>query len=847
MKRLLASGAGLAALLLAASAASAATYYVSNAANNGYALGVDTNACTSISAPCLTIAGAMSKTAAGDTITVNPSGTPYAESSGSGYLAFGRANLTLRTDPAYVASVGKAVLRSNPSGSRILNAPYSGDAVQNFVLDGTNTTGSGAVSVQTGVSAFTLTGVDFKNLIAFATAITQVGGTAIFLDKVTLTSANGNATSTNLVSPANAGVSMTLTGVTVSGVNAAVYPAGHNSTTLIRLGASADGTRNSLSNLAYGVVWPTGAGVVNANVDIEATDFSGTFTSAIGGQSSPTEAVTALTIKNNAFLSAAYPAIKTTGAAGSYASVLIAYNQYTGSNSFLASNGTGLANAEIEYNTITTSSATADPILFNAGWSGIEIQHNILTTDQGAGSNTGHAIAVGPDGQSNMVVNTASATTTLAFGDTASDAYIDQPAAVTIGGGSAIPSSFSFKLSAVGSPAGTITAYLAADNGGGGAGSTIEASDLSGITLGTFSASLITSTPTWFQFWLPAHSTLTTGTYHLVLAYGGAPDPSNYVKLAANTATTSANRSSDGSTWTSSGASALYLLQNLAFDIVDPLVHDNTVVSTTPGATGLHDIALFGTLGGKVYRNQTYGGSIGVISKLSDGSVGGHPLLAYDNLIFQANSTNSRQGLRDKGSRAFKAYQNTVVLNGDGTAAALTVDNDYDTINTPQYSGQPSQNFTSGNNILYATAASAASSLYVLGGPAGAAAAVRVVNPTLNYDLIYLGTNYQALADIRTGTSVNYATLTAMQGVGFGLNSKVGDPRLFNEVSAARPSDFVPAYNSPAAGLGSNLVSIVPADFNGTAFTAKPTVGAINLLSRLQGGVTYANSRPLLN
>jgi hypothetical protein len=849
MKRLLCAGSML-ALVGAASAADATTWYVSNVANNGYALGVDTNACTAVATPCLTIQGAMAKSSAGDTITVNPTGTPYAETSGSGYLSFAHVNLTLRTDPNYVVSVGKALLRSTASGSRILNVPNSGDAVQNLVLDGANTTGSGAVSVQSGVS-FSMSGVDFKNMGSGTTlAISQAANSAVVLDKVTLTAANGNTTGATLLAPGtNAGTSLTLTGSTVSGVYAAVNPGGHNGTTLIRLGASADGTRNTLSNLTYGVIWPSGASspVTNANVDIEATDFSGTFTEAIGGQASYLDTVTSLTIKTNSFANASYPAIQLMGSAGSYGAVNVQYNQYSGSNAFLYSAGTGLSNSQIKFNTITQTAATADPISILAGWSGVEVGANTIITDQGAGTNTGHAIAIGPDGQTNMAANTAAATTTVSLGDVSSDAYIDQPVAVTIQNGSQIASSFSFKLSAQGAPTGTISAYLAADNAGV-AGSTIETSDLSGITLGTFSASQITSTPTWFQFWLPAHAVLATGTYHLVLAYSGTPDPANYVKLAANGSAANVNHAADGASWSAGSASALYLLQQAAFDIVDPLVHDNIITISTTGQTGVHDIALFGTLGGKMYRNQTYGGSIGLIAKLADGSVGGHPLLAYDNLIFQGNSTNNRQAIRDKGARGFGVYQNTVVLNGDGAGAGVTADNDFDPNNTPQFAGQPSQGFASRNNVIYSTAGVAGGAyLYVLGSTTGSPGSIKVINPTLDYDLIFPGTNIGVLADIRTGSQFGVATLAAMQALGLGLHDKVADPLLANAVAPTRSTDFAPAFNSPAAGMGATMLSIVLADFNGTAFTAKPAVGAINLPSRLVGGRVYANGRALIN
>lgn len=57
--------------LISSSGVNAATIYVSNAATNGYAVGVDGGACTTKGAPCLTLGGGQTAASGGDTIVLN--------------------------------------------------------------------------------------------------------------------------------------------------------------------------------------------------------------------------------------------------------------------------------------------------------------------------------------------------------------------------------------------------------------------------------------------------------------------------------------------------------------------------------------------------------------------------------------------------------------------------------------------------------------------------------------------------------------------------------------------------------------------------------------------------------
>ena len=842
MKRLLCAASAAVLALALPAAAGAATWYVSNVANNGYALGVDTNNCTAVGTPCLTINGAHGKASAGDTIIVNPSGTCYSENSGSSYLAVTKA-LTIEGDPSLLASQGKYCLQGT-STTRTLNVQASATFINTAIDANAGGKSSALVVVQAAASTAAFSNVDIKNLTSTNYAFLQNGATTLILDKVSMTAANGNASTTGFVNVFTAGLTVNATGVNLSGIANGIVSTAHVATGGITVGASADGTRSSFANVATPIYYPYGG--VQTLVDIESADFSGTETQAIYGGNSGAESVATFKVKSCNFTQTG-PSIEVNGASGAYGSMEISYNVHNSPAAFIQANGMGFGNANVHHNTVTQTGATADPFLINGGTSGIAFANNKVTTDRGAGSNTGHVFQIGSDGQSTFSSNTAAATTTLKLGDQASDAFVYQPVTASVGG-SAIPSSFSFQLSRVGSPTGTITAYLYSNNSGV-PGSVLDTSDLTGVTLGSFSAASLTGTPTWYQFWLPDHPTITTGTYHVVLKYSGSGDASDYVALQANASGTAAGSSSNGTSWTAGSNAALFQFQYANFDLIEPVLHDNVVTITTTGTTGVHNYFCGGTLGCKMYNNQAYGGSISYIFKLTDGSNGSYPAIAFDNLAFQGNSTNGgRQLFRDKGARSATWYQNSAVMSGNGLSNVMTADNDYDPTNTPQYSGQPSQNGVFKNNILYGVNASGAAYIYVLGNATDTAGSVKVVNPTLNNNAVYFDGTVTPMNDIRSGVGTNVTTWAGVQALGFETNGVNADPKLSNEANPTKLPDFTPVSNSPAGGAGSPAVTVtVPSDFNGTSFLAPPDDGAVNRLRRTYGNRGYATNRVTVN
>jgi hypothetical protein len=814
-------------LLLAASPAFAATLYVSNTASNGYALGSDSNACTSVGAPCLTVDKAAITAAASDTIYINPTATAYVENTGGlNYLTIPKS-LTIQTDPALVATQGKAIIQAT-STTRTLNLSGAVINLTDLIVDANGVGKSSALfNAQSVAITLTATRIDIKNMISTNIAFVPPVNGVWTMDKVTMTTANGNASTTRFARPFNAGTSMTFKGITASGIATVIKGDQDVTTSLIRFTTSADGTRNTISNVAEPIVYPKNA--VQTNIDIQSVDFSGTITQAIWGQQSTGEQVTALAVKYCTFTGATYNAVTVMGAPASYGAIDVGYNDYAGSGRLYYGPGLGTANALIHDNKVVLTSATAPPVQIVAGGSGIQIYSNKFTTDVASG----HGILIGPDGQGALQANTATATSTIALGSSTANAWVYQPVTHS-GTSSRIASSFRFKLAAVGSPTGTVTGYLY-DNSAGVPGAQTAVSEY------TMSAAALTSTAQWVEFWLPSHPTTTLGaTYHLVLRYNGTPDASNYVTLASNVTGTVGGTSADGVAWTASAKVALFQWNRGAFEITDPIVRNNTVTCTANLSTTCHAILIGATLGGKAYNNWIIGPTIGLIFKLADGSDPAHPVLGYDNLIRGNNPNSAGQLLRDKGSRSVLFAHNTLVANGNGTASAIGYSNDYDATFGAQYNGQPSLNFVSKNNLIWAGNASGTAYVYAAGLETGTDAAfVRVINPTIDHDLVYFSGNVKALTDATTGAAVAYDTWAAMQERGLNPSGINADP-LLTSITPAAVTDFLPLNASPAYGAGADLSAIVATDYNADAFANPPDIGAWNLVSRVR-----TNSRGL--
>ncbi|MHC5538581.1 beta strand repeat-containing protein [Singulisphaera rosea] len=238
----------------------ATTRYVSNGASNGYSLGSDSNNGTSKSTPVLTITHALAISAAGDSIYINPTATPYAENGGSNYLNMNVA-VTITTDPGLVLSVGKAIIQpATTTATRVVNNGINGVSLQYVILDALSAAGiTNVANIQGATGSYI--GIDVKNF-ANATGIFNATGSNgnMVIDKCSATAANGNSGKFLDISASQSGGAYVVSGCNVDGI-ASVFNPNNASTTWnsLTFQNSADGTPNTFNNMtSYAFNLPVG-------------------------------------------------------------------------------------------------------------------------------------------------------------------------------------------------------------------------------------------------------------------------------------------------------------------------------------------------------------------------------------------------------------------------------------------------------------------------------------------------------------------------------------------------------------------------------------------------------------
>lgn len=810
-----------------------ASWYVdqNGGVSNGFlAPGSDTTGNGTKALPYATIDKAQTVGTVGDTVFCN-TGIDKENSAAANRLILSKA-ITVTTDPTALAASGKATLQSNNNTLCFSVTSTSQATLSNFKIDGQS---NGVQVGRLDASSNTyLLNNDLINVTGASTTAIATNGTNVICvaEKCTDTAANGNSAGNRPYGMNSAGWSLTFLGGTYDGIFSPFSSGSAVNGTLLKSAPAADGSRVKVNNCTHGFVLQSGA-VTQTTVDIEGVDFSNLSNPAIETPS------TALTVGsfNMKYCTATSDAQVTLHPSCSIQSGEIAYNTHNKANSFIQTRLPPISNWHIHHNTITQSSSTGEPISVVYGSTGIEIDHNVINSDAST-----HMIQVGRDGTLNNVFNTAAQATFVKLGDISADTYIAQawttPAATTLDQSFMIACA-RLQFKSIGSPTGTETVSLYS-NSGSAPGSSLELSEY------TLQDTALTSTPTWVEFWYPAHTTTASATnYWFVIHHTGTPDASNYVDLSANATGLNAHASStDGSAWTTGvSGSLLYQSRYGSFELVNPLIHDNYANSTLVSAAP-HGILLGACYGGKIYNNQLYGTGIGYIAKLVDGS-GANTCVIYNNVWYSASTgPNGLGGIVDKGSRSILAYQDTCVNRIPSSSESL-IFNDYEGTLTPQLNGQPSLNCTYKNNTFYVNAPSGSGTAVQLGSLL--AAQPTCINPTItNNDVFATGSNTVFMQDYRSGVKVTYSTYAAMAAAGWNGGGVGTDPTLFNETAPMQITDFRPSTNLP---YGTNLsITISPYnDILGVPYlAASPTVGALNALFRTTTtGRTLTTSRTL--
>ena len=841
-------------IFLWVSGAASATIYVSNAASNGYGLGNDSTGTGTKAAPYLTIVKGLSVASSSQIVVVNPSGTTYVESGGSGYCS---VNYGLEGDPAYLPSV-PTIQTSSSSYAVVDNSTSLNVTIANLIIDCQS--GSSKNAITTFANSATISNVTFYNVAyeegGVKLSTSSSGTQSVSLDKCNMTSANGNNAVAYMVyyggSGTSSNASITVTGSYCYGVGCFVEgTTGTPAPSLhaLTFGTSTDGTRNTVSNCAYGVRFGT-TGATISTFTCAGTDFINITNNTISAYATDyTTTVTTLSIQNCSFSS---------GGTTQYDIYLnhsmgtgnVSYNKFTGNHyNLYGYNVNSCSNMTVTHNYFNTQSMSGATNLALA-----PCGPNLVVANNTFISDGAHCIEIGADTPpASSASNTAASTGTFNLGDTASDNYLDNPFVWgnSNDGGQLTCGWVSFPLSKVGSPTGTLQAYLYSNNAG-------VPGTLLATSVNSYPASVIGSNslsqPTTIRFRFENQPQMSyTGTFHVVLTYTGTNDGSNYVTIGTNTPASTSNgasvgtlnTSSNGTSWTAQTGKAIqYTLTVLNLECVKPQVYGN-IIQGTGGSVGTHMIIVGSTDGASVYDNYLYGADICLIFKYGDGSV--YPLLAYDNICWTYGGTVSYGGfgLYDKGSLDANYLHNTVVCNGQYSYGIYLI-NDYATT-AGNYNGTPSRNAVVENNVVYVYSGN----VYGIGGEPSSGAGgydYQIVNPTINNNDVYLVSGYWGRYNLgQSETNTSLSSFASVQGLGYETTGLNVDPLLTAETSPVNVASFIPLGGSPILGEGLNLTATVATDYLGrTQLAAYPTIGALCPNTRTIAPRTGTSARVLV-
>lgn len=814
-----------------------AIYYVSNTAVNGtYVVGSDGNAGTTPATAKLTITGAIAAASASDTIYINPTGVSYSEnSSGLNYLQINKANLTIETDPTYVISVGKATITSPAAGTRTINMNETGITLRNVRVDNASQTRN-CIFCQS-FATQTCIGIDFYNLGANAVAITAQNNNAynISIDKCTLLSANGNAAGTKLhqITGTLGGMATSIKGSQVD-TTGGLFVAGAGFGGTVTVDQSSDGTRNIISNATIGI--QNLSTNVTTTFSIKNTDFIACATGIGDG------GTTSATLADFDVLYCKFSGLdgSTTATDIAFVSTIsdgeIAYCSFQGSHRNLSMSSGAIAGITVHDNYVNTPSmgASTGNFFITRGGAGIEFYNNNITTNTDI-----RVINIGGDGYASAVTNSGgSLSGDQNFGQAAGNTYIAQPFTY--------PSSttalferylgcFDVYLKKVGTPTGTVNAYLYTDVAS-------APGALVATSACTFTSSFLTGSYQQVRFWFRSRTQLSYSTnYWIVLKYNGTIDGANYIQIQRYTAGTVGQSSSNGTAWSPTANAHGYTVRQINLSIVNPKIYNNYVNATN--ATNIqHCLMLNGTDGGLVYNNQIYGGAIGVLFKLCDGSV--QPLRAYNNLI-SFNNTGDGAALHDKGSNNSYFINNTVAIyNGNNKALFLEGDQ------LPGYVNATPTDTPTVINTLISSETSSGGSIIQYGN--NVAYGLTCINPLTDYN-VFSNIGAKLFAKVNLGTNAtltNYATLATFQAAtGTDANSLDTDPNLYNNSTLNPPSNpkgFTLRPDSSAIGTGV-VNAAVTTDYFGVTRIVPNTIGAIDYVRRTGSGArTLTDDRELV-
>ena len=789
-----------------------ATRYVSNVASNGYGLGNDSTGNGTQATPYLTINKAVTVSSNGDTINVNGTSStklsanhPYVENSGSGFLQIA-ISVVVQRDPSQTDSTGFVVIQPVANTTRVmscgLDSGVTGQTFSDLWFD--NLVGSSGITALTPhASSLSLTlircgGLNISSSGAF---IGSTSGTnPVTLDRCILDSTNLGGfiswQSGNLI----------IKGGTYTGMTGGqkIVVAGSTGVTQGSFTLQADINGGVAAFGGNGIPYYQTGGVVTG---FAASGFS--FTNCqrgfnFAGGSDAAMAITGSWTMNNFTVTYGSNSTLTffTGTTENFVAPTI--HDFTITEP--RTDGTSVACFDL-------LSCTGSPLIYN-----------------GTINNSGqtYCLKVGSDGPSNNTNNSTAGTGFQNLGDVSGNAYVDQFFTTQ----SYAQTAFSylgyimFSLKKTGSPTGTISCSLYADNSGN-PGSLIE------TAANTLAATALTTSVQTIEFDFQSRTHITPGTkVHVVLSYSGGTgiNGTDYVLIAENTTTTAGSvlKSSDNASWSADSSHALlFVCATGAWAIIDPVVR-NCVINGNNYNVQQHGLILGCTTRGQMYRNQHFNTTITNIFKFNKAS-SGNRAVAWGNLVVTGTTYSNSYLFAQKAGQYADYVNNTFVTTGACTAAAVFIPDNQGNFGLTVANGMVADNIRVMNNIFVNASTTGTTPTYnAIANPIGQYA----TNITIDYNDVYTthgnpigivnGTTYSSWA---TWKAVNLASHLVSPDA-HSINT---DPLLANESNPTTYTDFIPALNSPVKGVGINMNGTVPTDYVGNNYSLAPDIGAFSL------------------
>jgi hypothetical protein len=504
---------------------------------------------------------------------------------------------------------------------------------------------------------------------------------------------------------------------------------------------------------------------------------------------------------------------------------------------------------------ITDSNAIAYAVFLNNGVAPgtLKFHHNKIRYN-----GTNHAVLVGNDDPTIDQRNIAARTGGQNLGDVSANTYLDQIIAATSAvsdvspAGEGVHSSWivalAFPMRKVGSPVGTVTMELYADSAGA-LGTLIATSNTSLL------ASLLTTSDLNYKFEFdPAPYVAPLSKLHVKFRYTGTINNTDYV-VFSRTGTNSLGSiqtSVDGVSWTAAPSICLnFWLLTGTYGIVDPEIHHNLLISTNDTPVNiLHQIAIGGVTRFKAWSNGTYGGTLGIMAKGTQGGSEENQSEIYDNFGYAPHAGAGSVGLLLlKGAKWVRCTQNFFNVGSASYGYVVKV--------TPTTNGLigvvqnhiQCDHVTIENNAFVQQDSTVTHYLYAIWKNAVGEAPT---NLSIDYNRLYLpnGGLFGAISQVTSagGTTVlsNYATFSAWQGAGYDQNGSNGNPRIANLIPAVPVNlvqyagNFVPDADGPLIGAGTTAVDAAVLDFYGRTRRTPATIGPINAPDTPIGDKTIA-------